>query len=223
MSAELFADALLKFLLGVIFTGLLIFLPAGTVYFVNGWVLMVILFVPMFFVGIEMFFKNPELLKRRIKLKEKQANQKPLIILCGLVFASGFIVAGLTYRFNWYILPQKAVTVAAAVFLVSYVLYGEVLRENTYISRTVEVQSDHKVIDTGLYGIVRHPMYTATILMFLSMPLVLGSVYAFIVFLGYPFIIVNRIKLEEEFLKKELSGYCDYVERVRYRLVPFVW
>lgn len=182
-----------------------------------------ILFVPMFIAGIVMMIKNPSLLEKRLDAKEKQKEQSLVIKLSGLMFLAGFIVAGLGYRFGWYILPKGAVIGAAVLFLLAYILYAEVLRENTYLSRTVEVQENQKVIDTGLYGIVRHPMYSATLLLFLSMPLVLGSVYSFIIFLVYPFIIAGRIKYEEEFLEKELEGYSEYKSRVKYRLIPFIW
>ncbi len=223
MTIKLFIGAITKFLLGVSLVGLLIFLPAGTFSYFNGWLLMGILFVPMFVAGIVMMFKNPELLKKRLNAKEKQKEQALVVKLSGLMFLAGFIVAGLGFRFGWYTLPRFAVIVAAVVFLVAYILYAEVLRENTYLSRTIEVQENQKVIDTGLYGIVRHPMYSVTLLLFLSMPIVLGSVYSFLIFLIYPFIIVRRIKNEEEFLLKELDGYREYKQKVKYRLIPFIW
>ena len=170
-----------------------------------------------------MMFKNPELLKKRLQGKEKQAEQDLVVKLSGLMFIAGFIIAGLGVRFDWYILPSKVVNIAAIAFLAAYILYAEVMRENTYLSRTIEVQENQKVVDTGLYGIVRHPMYSATIILFLSMPLVLGSVYAFIIFLVYPFLIAKRIKGEEEFLAKELSGYREYKQKVKYRMLPFIW
>ena len=223
MTTKLFIQAIIKFLLGVILVGLLIFLPAGTVSYFNGWLLMGILFVPMFFAGIVMMFKNPELLKKRLNAKEKQQEQNMVVKLSGLMFLVGFILAGLGFRFGWYTLPKGFTIGAAVVFLVAYLLYAEVLRENTYLSRTIEVQEDQKVIDTGLYGIVRHPMYSATVLLFLSMPLVLGSLYSFLIFLAYPFIIAKRIVHEEAFLEKELSGYREYKQKVRYRLIPYIW
>lgn len=170
-----------------------------------------------------MMFKNPELLRKRLNAKEEQREQNLVIKLSGLMFLSGFIVAGLGVRFEWYILPKEVVIASAVIFLFAYVLYAEVLRENTYLSRTIELQENQKVIDTGLYGIVRHPMYSATLLLFLSIPLVLGSIYSFIIFLAYPFIIAKRIKSEEEFLERELAGYCEYKQKVKYRLLPFVW
>lgn len=223
MTVKFFIQAIAKFLLGVVLVGVLLFLPAGTFSFFNGWLFMSILFIPMFLAGIVMMFKNSALLKSRLDAKEKQKEQSLVIKLSGLMFLAGFIVAGLGVRFNWYILPTPVVIVATFLFLIAYLIYAEVLRENTYLSRTIEVQENQKVIDTGLYGIVRHPMYSATLLLFLSMPIVLGSVYSFLIFLAYPFIIAKRIKAEEEFLEKELSGYSEYKKKVKYRLIPFIW
>lgn len=223
MTGKLFIQAIVKFILGVVLVGVLIFLPAGSLLFFHGWLLMGILFVPMFLAGIVMLFKNPQLLQKRLNAKEKQRDQSLVVKLSGLMFLAGFIVAGLGYRFDWYTLPKGLVLCAAAVFLIAYLLYAEVLRENTYLSRTIEVQEHQKVIDTGLYGIVRHPMYSATLLLFLSMPLVLGSVYSFVIFLVYPFLIAKRIKGEEELLERELAGYREYKQTVRYRLIPFIW
>ena len=223
MTAKLFFQAIAKFMAGVVLVGLPIFLSAGTFSFFNGWLLMGILFVPMFLAGIVMMLKNPELLQKRLNAKEKQEEQSVVIKLSGLMFLCGFIISGLGFRFSWYILPRNVVLVFAVLFLLAYILYAEVLRENTYLSRTIEVQENQKVIDTGLYGIVRHPMYSATLLLFLSMPLVLGSVYSFLIFLAYPFIIAKRIKGEEEFLEKELAGYRVYKQKVKYRLIPFIW
>lgn len=223
MTLKLFISAITKFLLGIGLVGLLIFLPAGTLSFWNGWLLMGILFIPMFFAGIVMMLKNPDLLKSRLNAKEKRGEQSLIVKLSGLMFVAGFIVAGLGFRFNLYTLPKGVSLGAAAVFLIAYILYAEVLRENTYLSRTIEVQENQKVIDKGLYGIVRHPMYSVTLLLFLSMPLVLGSVYSFLIFLTYPFIIAKRIKDEEKFLEKELDGYLQYKQKVKYRLIPFIW
>ena len=223
MTTKLFISAILKFSLGVVLVGLLIFLPAGTFQYFNGWLFMGILFVPMFLAGLVMMAKNPKLLQSRLDAKEKEAEQSLVVKLSGLMFLAGFIVAGLGVRFNWYTLPKSVVIVSAIVFLIAYILYAEVLRENTYLSRTIEVQEGQTVIDTGLYGIVRHPMYSVTLLLFLSMPLVLGSVYSFIIFSMYPFIIAKRIKHEEEFLEKELNGYKEYKQKVKYRLIPFIW
>lgn len=223
MTTKLFVQAITKFLLGFVLVALLIFVPAGTLSFFYGWLFMGILFIPMFFAGIIMMFKNPELLRKRLDAKEKQEEQSLVIKLSGLMFLGGFIVAGLGVRFEWYMLPPTVVIIFSVMFLLAYILYAEVLRENTYLSRTIEIQENQKVIDTGLYGIVRHPMYSATLLLFLSMPLVLGSVYSFLIFLAYPFIIAKRIKGEEEFLEKELVGYREYKQKVKYRLIPFIW
>ena len=223
MTLKLFISAITKFLLGICLVGLLIFLPAGSLSFFNGWLLMGILFIPMFFAGIVMMLKNPDLLKSRLNAKEKRQEQSLVVKLSGLMFVAGFIAAGLGFRFNLYTLPKGVSIGAAVVFLVAYILYAEVLRENTYLSRTIEVRENQKVIDTGLYSIVRHPMYSVTLLLFLSMPLVHGSVYSFLIFVAYPFIIAKRIKDEEKFLEKELDGYVQYKQKVRYRLIPFIW
>ena len=223
MTVKLFIGAIAKFLLGILLVGALIFLPAGTFQYFNGWLFLGILFIPMFLAGIVMMFKNPALLKSRLDAKEKQREQSLVVKLIGVMFLCGFVVAGLGVRFNWYTLPKPLVITATLLFLAAYLLYAEVLRENAYLSRTIEVQENQKVIDTGLYSIVRHPMYSATLLLFLSMPLILGSVYSFIIFLAYPFIIIKRIKHEEEFLEKELKGYSDYKQKVKYRLIPFIW
>lgn len=223
MTKKLFLQALAKFSCGVIAVGVLLFLPAGTLLWLNGWISMGILFIPMFCAGIVMMFKNPELLKKRLNAKEKQTEQQLVVKLSGLMFIAGFIAAGLDFRFRWTTPPLWLSWAASAVFLLAYLLYAEVLRENTYLSRTVEVQENQKVIDTGLYGIVRHPMYSATLLLFLSMPLVLGSVVSFVIFLAYPVIIVKRIRNEENVLEAELAGYAEYKRKVRYRLIPFIW
>jgi protein-S-isoprenylcysteine O-methyltransferase Ste14 len=223
MTMKLFIQAVTKFSLGVILIGLLIFLPAGTLSFFNGWLFMGLLFVPMFIAGIVMILKNPELLKSRLDAKEKQKEQDLVVKLSGLMFLAGFIVAGLGFRFGWYTLPKGVVIGASVVFILAYILYAEVLRENTYLSRTIEVQEGQTVIDTGLYGIVRHPMYSVTLLLFLSMPLVLGSLISFFVFLLYPVIIIFRIIYEEKLLEKELAGYIEYKKKVKYRLIPFIW
>ena len=223
MTKQLFIQALVKFALGVVLVGLLVFVPAGTMAFWKGWLFLGILFIPMFLAGIVMMVKNPELLRKRLDAKEKQGDQSMVVKLSGLMFLAGFIVAGLDYRYQWFILPTGLSIGAAVVFVLAYVLYAEVLRENTYLSRTIEVQENQKVIDTGLYGIVRHPMYSATVLLFLAMPLVLGSLFSFVIFLAYPVLIAKRIKGEEQLLEKELTGYKEYKEKVKYRLVPFVW
>lgn len=223
MTRELCFQAILKFILGVVVVGILIFLPAGTFRFWNAWLLIGILFIPMFFAGIVMMFKNPALLKKRLNAREQQTEQNIVIKLSGLMFVLGFVIAGLNFRFGWIMLPDWISWIASVVFLLSYVLYAEVLRENTYLSRTVEVQQGQKVIDTGLYGIVRHPMYSVTIILFLSMPLVLGSILSFVVFLAYPIIIAKRIRNEEAVLEKGLDGYAAYKKKVKYRVIPFVW
>ena len=222
-NSKLFIEAILKFTLGIVLIGLLIFVPAGTISYIYGWIFMGILFVPMFCAGIVMMIKNPNLLRSRLNAKEKEKDQSLVVKLSGLMFLAGFIVAGLNYRFQWNVLPLRSSIIASVVFLFAYLIYAEVLRENAYLSRTIEVQKGQKVVDSGLYGIVRHPMYSATILLFLSMPLVLGSIYSFIIFLVYPFIIAKRIKGEEKFLEKELEGYIEYKEKVKYRMIPFIW
>lgn len=223
MTRGLFCQAISKFILGAVVIGILIFLPAGTFHYWNAWLLIGILFVPMFFAGIVMMSRNPELLKKRLNAKEQQAEQNLVIKLSGLMFVTGFIIAGLNFRFEWVMIPNWISWIAAAIFLFSYVLYAEVLRENTYLSRTVEVQQGQRVIDTGLYGIVRHPMYSVTIVLFLSMPLVLGSIFSFVIFLVYPIIIAKRIENEEIVLEKGLEGYAEYKKAVKYKIIPFVW
>lgn len=223
MTPKLFISAILKFSLGVLLVGALIFLPAGTLAFAGGWLLMGILFVPMFGAGIVMMIKNPMLLESRLDAKEKEREQNIVVKLSGLMFVLGFVLAGLDFRFGWIELPFEVNVVAAVVFIASYIIYAEVLRENTYLSRTIKVVEGQKVVSTGLYGIVRHPMYFATILLFMSMPLVLGSLVSFVVFLAYPFIIAARIKNEEEVLCRELEGYEEYRQKVKYRMIPFIW
>lgn len=223
MSTKLLFQSIYKFLLGVVLVGLLIFLPSGTLSYFNGWLLMGILFIPMFFAGIVMMIKNPDLLRKRLNSKEKRGEQGIVVKLSGVMFCAGFIIAGFGVRFNWYALPSEVVLIGVILFVIAYILYAEVLRENAYLSRTIEVQEGQKVIDTGLYAIVRHPMYSSTVILFLSMSIVLGSVYAVLVFLLYPVIIVVRLKDEEELLQKELAGYSEYMQRVRYRLIPFIW
>ena len=223
MTRGLLYQAILKYVLGVVIIGILIFLPAGTFDYWNAWLFMGILFIPMFFAGIVMMIKNPELLKKRLNAKEEQAEQSLVIKLSGLMFLLGFVIAGLNFRFKWIILSDWVSWVGAAIFLFSYLLYAEVLRENTYLSRTIEVQNGQKGIDTGLYGIVRHPMYTVTIILFLSMPLVLGSIISFAIFLTYPVIIAKRIRNEEAVLEKDLDGYIEYKKKVKYKIIPFLW
>ncbi len=223
MDKSLLVQALIKFLSGVILLGALIFLPAGSFSYWQGWLLMGLLFVPMFFVGLILLFRNPDLLSKRLDAKEKEDEQKTVVALSGLLFIAAFVLAGLNWRFGWLLLPTWCVALASAVFFGSYLLYAEVLRENTYLSRTIEVQEDQKVIDTGLYGIVRHPMYMATVILFLSMPLVLASPISFIIMLGYIPVIAKRIRNEEKVLEDGLPGYKEYKMRVRYRVIPFVW
>ena len=223
MKKNLFAEAIIKFLFGVVLVGLLIFLPAGTLRFAAGWLLMGILFVPMFGAGLVMLGQNPGLLQSRLKAKESQREQDLVVKLSGLMFLVGFVVAGLDFRFGWLVLPGWVSWIAAVLFLLAYLLYAEVLRENTFLSRTIEVQENQTVVDTGLYGIVRHPMYAVTLLLFLPMPLVLGSAISFLCFLPYPFLIAKRLLNEEAFLEKELPGYKEYKQKVKYRLIPGIW
>ncbi|MBE7003096.1 MAG: isoprenylcysteine carboxylmethyltransferase family protein [Ruminococcaceae bacterium] len=223
MSGKLFAQAIIKVLSGVVIVGALLFLPAGTFAYPQAWLLLGILFLPMFAAGFVMMAKCPELLKKRLNAKEEQAEQKTVVMLSGLMFIGAFVFAGLSFRFGWLMLPGWASCAAAAVFLLGYALYAEVLRENEYLSRTIEIQEGQKVVDTGLYGVVRHPMYMTTLLLFLSMPLVLGSAISFLIMLAYIPIIAKRIRNEEEVLEKGLDGYTAYKQRVRYRVIPFIW
>ncbi len=223
MNRTLLTQALVKFLAGVLLIGLLVFLPAGSLTYWQGWLLMGVLFVPMFIAGIFMLTNNPDLLRKRLDAKEKEAEQKTVVALSGLLFIISFVTAGLNWRFDWWILPDWTVWTATAIFVLSYILYAEVLRENEYLSRTIEIQKGQKVIDTGLYGIVRHPMYMATTILFLAMPLVLGSPISFIIMLGYIPVIAKRIRNEEEVLTAGLNGYREYKTRVKYKVIPFVW
>ena len=220
---KLFAEAITKFTCGLLMVGLLIFLPAGTFRYIYGWLLIGLLFIPMLIAGFVMLYKSPGFLKKRLDAKEKQGTQKGVVALAGLMFIAGFVVAGLDFRFGWSNMPVWVVVVASVLFLTAYALYAEVMRENAYLSRTVKVEEGQKVVDTGLYGIVRHPMYAVTILLFLMIPIVLGSWYALAVFAFYPAIIIVRLKDEEDLLTQELTGYARYKQKVRYRLIPFVW
>lgn len=220
---KLLIEALTKFACGVLLVGLLIFLPAGTLCFTYGWLLMGLLFVPMLIAGFVMLFKSPDFLKKRLDAKEKQGTQKGVVAVSGLMFVVGFVVAGLDFRLGWSRMPNWVTIVASVTFLLDYALYAEVMRENAYLSRTVKVEQGQKVVDTGLYGIVRHPMYAVTIELFLMMPLILGSWYALIVFAVYPAVIVVRLKDEEALLTRELPGYAEYKQKVKYRLIPFIW
>lgn len=223
MNVKLFFQAIVKFILGILIIGLLLFVPANTINYWNAWLFMGLLFIPMFIAGIIMMIKSPELLRKRLNVKEKENEQKQVILYSGIMFLLGFIIAGLNYRYNWVVIPNLAVIISSIIFILAYILYAEVLRENTYLSRIIEVQENQKVIDTGLYGIVRHPMYAITILLFLSMPLILGSLFSFVIFLIYPFIIGKRIKNEEEVLERELIGYSEYKNKVKYKIIPFIW
>ena len=223
MDKKLLTQALAKVSLGIILMGLLIFLPAGSLRYWQGWLLMGILFVPMTVAGFVLLARNPDLLRKRLNAKEEEKEQKTVVALSGLLFIAVFVIAGLNWRFQWNLLPNWLVWVAAVLFLVSYLLYAEVLRENTYLSRTIEVQENQKVIDTGLYGLVRHPMYMATTFLFLMMPLVLASPVSFLIMLLYIPLIAKRIRNEESVLEKGLEGYSDYKKRVKYRLLPFIW
>lgn len=223
MDSKLFLQALTKFLSGGIILGLLIFLPAGSFHYWQGWLMMGILFVPMFVAGLILMMKNPDLLRKRLNAKEEEKEQKTVVALSGVMFVAAFVVAGLNWRFQWLVLPDWAVWLAAALFLFGYILYAEVLRENTYLSRTVEVQEHQEVIDTGLYGIVRHPMYMSTTILFLAMPLVLASPISFLIMLFYIPLIARRIRNEEAVLEEGLKGYREYKERVKYKVIPYIW
>lgn len=223
MKNHLLIQVCAKLIIGLIAVGLLLFLPAGTLHYWNAWVFIGVLFIPMLTVGSVLLWKAPDLLAKRMNTKEKEAEQKLVVLLSLVMFVGGFIVAALDFRYGWSRLPDWVALTAAAVFLLSYGLYAEVIRENAYLSRTVEVQENQKVIDTGLYGIVRHPMYLATLTLFMSMPLLLGSFYAFLIFLIYPALIVKRIQNEETVLKNGLDGYREYMKKVRYRIIPYIW
>ncbi|MBO7713307.1 MAG: isoprenylcysteine carboxylmethyltransferase family protein [Methanobrevibacter sp.] len=223
MDTKLFFQALSKFLIGLIIICILLFIPAGTVNYPNGWLFIALLFIPMFFAGIIMLFKSPDLLRRRLNAKESEDEQKTVILVSGIIFLVAFILAGLNFRFGWFHLPTVVIIISSVIFLIAYIMYAEVLRENEYLSRTVEVSENQKVVDSGLYGLVRHPMYTSTIFLFLSMPLVLDSIFSFIVMLVYPIIIIFRIRNEEKVLENELIGYKEYKEKVKYKLIPYLW
>ncbi|MBR5353183.1 MAG: isoprenylcysteine carboxylmethyltransferase family protein [Bacteroidales bacterium] len=223
MSAKLIFQALWKFLLGLIVVGVLLFVPAGTLDYWQGWLFVALLFVPMFVAGVVLLFRKPELLSKRLETKEEEKEQKWVVAMSGMLFVAMFVLAGLNRRYMWWMLPDWAVYLAAGLFVVGYLLYAEVLRENVWLSRTIEVQAHQKVVDTGLYGIVRHPMYAATLLLFLSMPLVLGSPWSFAIMLFYIPVIAKRIRNEEKVLEEGLEGYREYKQRVRYKVIPFVW
>ena len=223
MSVKLFLQAIIKFILGIVIIGVMLFIPANSFNYWNAWLFMGLLFVPMFIVGIILMIKNPNLLKKRLNANESEPEQKEVLLLSALMFTSGFIVAGLNYRYDWIKLDSIVIIISSVLFIVSYILYGEVLRENTYLSRTIEVEENQKVVDTGFYKIVRHPMYLITLILFLTIPLILGSIVSFIIFLIYPIIIIKRINNEEKVLEKSLTGYLEYEKKVKYRLIPFVW
>ncbi len=223
MRTKLSLQALSKTIIGFLFIWLLLFLPAGTFHYWNAWIFMVVLFVPMIFLGIVMLFKSPDLLKKRLDAKEKEDEQKWVVALSGILFVAAFIVAGLNFRYSWHSLPDYVIWIAVATFLLSYLMYAEVIRENAFLSRTIEVQENQKVIDAGLYGIVRHPMYSATIILFLSIPLILGSLISFAIMLLYIPIIAIRINNEEQVLEEGLQGYKEYKQKVRYKVIPFIW
>ena len=223
MDKQLLMDGVKKFLAGIFLIGLLLFVPAGTIHYYNGWLFCGVLFIPVLIMGVVLYLKAPDLLRKRLQEKEEQSEQRSVVALSGLMFLAGFILAGLDFRFGWTKLPMWLVYAAAAAFLLGYGMFAEVMRENAYLSRTVEVQEGQVVVDTGLYGIVRHPMYTATVVMFLAMPLVLGSGVSFAVFLVYPFLLVKRIRNEEQVLEEGLPGYGEYKQKVKYRLIPFIW
>ena len=223
MNIKLFIKAITRYVMGILLVMLLLFLPAGSFNYWNAWLFCGLLFIPMFCAGIVMMIKNPDLLKSRLDLNEREKEQKEVVAYSGIMFLLGFILAGLNYRYNWIMIPKIIVIIASVLFLISYILYAEVLRENTFLSRTIKVEKDQKLVDTGLYGIVRHPMYSITLILFLTMPLILGSIISFIIFLAYPFIIIKRIKNEEEVMEKDLKGYKEYKKKVKYRLIPLIW
>ena len=223
MNIKLFIQAIIKYVFGVLIVGALLFIPAKSFEYWNGWLFMGLLFIPMFIAGIILMIKNPELLRKRLNAKEQENEQRRVLLFSGLMFIAGFIVAGLNYKYKWIEMPNVVTIISSILFIIAYILYAEVLRENTYLSRTIEVQENQKVIETGLYGIVRHPMYAVTILLFLTMPLILGSIISFIIFLIYPIIIGKRIKNEEKVLEKDLKGYTEYTKKVKYKVIPFVW
>ena len=223
MNKKLLFQAITKYLLGLIIVFLLLFVPAESLSYWNAWLFIGLLFIPMFIFGLILMFKNPTLLKNRLNVKEKESDQKLVIILSAIMFILGFSIAGLNYKYNWTHISNTIVYISSIVFVISYILYAEVLRENTYLSRTIEVVDKQKVIDTGMYSIVRHPMYTITIILFLMIPLILGSIISFLIFLIYPFIIIIRINNEEKVLKKELKGYKEYIKKVKFKLIPFIW
>lgn len=222
MNISLFVQAILKYFIGLITVSLLLFIP-GTIECWNGWLFICLLFIPMFIAGIILMIKDPSLLKERLDINEKEEEQKQVIIYSGIMFILGFVIAGLNYRYSWLILSKQIVITSSVVFIFTYILYGEVLRENRYLSRTIKVSENQKLIDKGMYKIVRHPMYLVTVILFLTIPLILGSLISFIIFLAYPIVIIKRIKNEEQVLEKQLKGYKEYEKKVKYRLIPYIW
>lgn len=220
---KLFIKAFLATVLGLALIMLLLFLPAGTFRFVGGWLFVGVLFVPMIIMGVVLFLKNPKMLEKRLKTKEEISSQKAVVALSGIMFSAGFVIAGLNFRFGWVVLPFPVSVTASVIFLIGYGLYVEVIRENAYLSRVIEVQENQRVVDTGLYSVVRHPMYFATVVMFLAIPLILGDIFSFVLFLAYPFMIAKRIKDEEKLLENELDGYREYKKKVKYKMIPFIW
>ena len=223
MNFKLLFEAITKFIIGLIIVILLIFIPAGTYKYFNGWLLISLLFIPMFIAGMIMFIYNPNLLKSRLNAKEKEIEQKQVVIFSGLIFAFGFIISGLNYRYKWIILPEKITIISSIIFIIFYILYAIVLKENEYLSRTIKVSDNQKVVDTGVYSVIRHPMYLVTIVLFLMIPLILGSIISFIIFLLYPFVIIKRINNEEKVLEKKLIEYKEYKKKVKYKLIPYIW
>lgn len=223
MKHNLLIQAAAKYAAGFITIALLLFLPAGTYRYWNAWLYLAVQFIPMLLIGILLFIKAPELLAKRMQAQEKETEQKKVVLFSAILYAAGFILMGFDFRYGWSRLPAWLSVAAAVIFLLGYGLYAEVIRENQYLSRTVEIQQGQKVIDTGVYGVVRHPMYTATLLLFLAIPLICGSAYAFLLFCCYPFLLVKRIRNEETVLSAELEGYRAYTEKVRFRLIPFIW
>ena len=223
MTIRLFLNGLIKFLFGLLIVSLLIFLPAGSIKYSNGILFMILLFVPMFLIGVFLMIKKPDLLKRRLDSKEREKTQIKVVVFSALMFIIGFILAGFNYRYNWFVMPDIVIIISSIFFLISYILYFKVLIDNEYLYRTIKTSDEQKVIDTGLYGIVRHPMYAVSTLMFLMIPLILGSIFSLIVFLVYPLIIAKRIKNEEQVLEKDLKGYKEYEKKVRYKMIPYIW
>lgn len=223
MNTKLFFQATIKFLLGMLLVGITLFIPAHTLSYFNAWLLLCLLFIPMFLVGIILMIKNPELLKKRLNLKEEEKEQKEAVLYGAIMFLSGFIIAGLNYRYKWIELSDKVVIISSIIFVIAYLLYAKVLIDNPYLSRTIEVQDKQKVVDKGFYKFVRHPMYTITLLLFLSISLILGSLISFLIFLIYPIIIIKRINNEEKVLEKNLNGYREYQQKVKYKLIPYIW